>query len=409
MTLIQITNGTNTVEFAVDEDYGLLGWPLSIAPRRRSRLSERSPYELVREQLTVFIGGSTPQVAQQNLLKLIDLLEDSQKFADGDTTVSPVRLVYQPNGITSATYECLVLGNENNPMVVLPREYVNSGVLSVVDGLTVTFLREGLWVDNNDESAVANVDPSETTVQTVTFAGGATNAESPIDFAFNVTDGVHHTGYMVIGDDIDIQHNGTPASIVAATSWQSLGSGVSLTMAQGLPVRLFVKVRNNSSLASWKLAFRDSQQNFRTGIVNVPAGSTGVQVIAFPPKVNLGADSSTWNPVAISDINDVSETLELRSILMAVGDVHTFFFDWDAPNSIGSSVQCILENRILTFPSPAARVGDYGIASTGANIYSSKASFKLAFIARSSNTTWDFSAVSSSLAATRFRGTLLPT
>ena len=75
---LQITDGTDTVDFVADDDFGLLGWPLKVANRRVGALTERSPYEVVQENLRIFITGNSPEDAQNNLLTLSKLLENSQ-------------------------------------------------------------------------------------------------------------------------------------------------------------------------------------------------------------------------------------------------------------------------------------------------------------------------------------------
>lgn len=405
---LQITDGTDTVDFVADTDIGLLAWPLRVASRRAGALTERSPYEVVRETLRIFITGTSAEDAQQNLLKLSKLLENSQRFANGEYGITAVRLRYESNNTGSRVYEALILGNNNEEMVSLPAEYAQSVATQVVDGLTVTFLREGLWVEPTAENASVG-SASESTVATATWTG-ATQAESPLDISFSLSDSDTHYGYMVIADDMDIQQNGTAASITAATSWQTMGSGPNLTMAEGLPIHMFVKIQNNSSLASWKFSFIDAQQNFRAPIINIPAGSTAVQVIALPPITNVGADSTGWIPRAIADIDDVSETLELKAVLMAAGDVKTFFFDGNTINTVGSTSLIQIRSRFLSFPTSIVNQSlGFGFPSSGANLFSAKGSFKVAFIGHSTANAWDLAVSSSWTTFSRYRGAVLPT
>lgn len=416
---LQITDGTTTVDFVADSDYGLLGWPLKVASRRRSKLSERSPYNLVQESLSIFIAGSDAQDAQTNLLNLIKLLDQSQAFANNDTSKTAVRLVYQPNAISADSFEAVIMGNNNTPMVQLPRIYQTSAATATIDNISINFLREGLWVESTEETVSGWTALTPDTVTTVTFSA-ATDALSPIETSFRVDSGETHKGFYFMAEEASFVFSGDPPLSVTAstTDFQVVNSPVGSppSVSPQQPMVAIVKLRNNSSIVSWEVAIAAESLNGPSTIVaSIPAGSTDIQLVIFPPYISFGG-IPLQKVIVKADQVDVSETIEVRELVVLVGDANIFYFDGENLYNVLSFTDYTLDPRILTAATPlVSGSGGLGISGGGAtSFYSDKAAMDFGLIGISfgvSSYDWDLLTPTGDLIQTmkRFKGTLLPT
>lgn len=409
-TELQITDGTTTVDFVADSDYGLLGWPLKVAPFRRSKLSERTPYAVVQEQVKVFVTGSDAQDAQENLLALIKLLDQSQRVANGDDTVTPVRLVYEPNSDSADTWECMILGNNNAPMVTLPPRYVQSSITQVADNVTLTFLREGLWVKSTSETASSFTSLTSDGLVDISFSGGEPDAYSPLDINVGI-DNRPQKGYVFYADDGYAAIGSSAANVTASTTAAAVsitGTTYGSTSTSAKKATMFVKLRNNSSTATFFLYFVNGFANVATQEVIVPAGSSGIQIVSFPP-----VSTAPTSLYVYSDITDGSESIDIRDIMILYGDVNAFYFDHTFAHNVLTINQIDIDSRILTAATPAtlaaARIPVSGGGTGG--FYSNKDSGVLGLLGMAESD-WNIDLTGSfagSQSISRYVGSLLPT
>lgn len=411
MEQFKITDGTTEVDFVADSDFGLLKWPLRIAPFRRSRLSERSPYDSVQESLTIFITGSSGQDAQANLVTLIGLLDQSQRFANNRADVAPVKLVFQPTSSTGDTYECLILGNNNSPMVSLPDEYVMSGVTQFADQVRITFIREGLWLKTTEETVSVTSLTSEG-VRAVTFAS-TPGAYSPLKMTFTLDASGAHKGYACFADSAYADINASAVNMSAtSTNWQTVsGVSVSPSVSTGKLMRAFVKLKNNSSIVSWQVGVSDGTGQIKTGIEIVPAGATDRQIIAFPPVAFLGGTGIGQVRVKADQVSG-SETISVKDIIVLVGDANVFFFDFTSSYILLDTTTVTIDHRMLTAAAPiVTESGGFGVAGGGAaGMFSNKGSGYIAIIGLT-DAAWTLDMVGTGSAIQtlkRYVGALLP-
>lgn len=156
-----------TVDFISGGVYRITSWSPAVAQRRVGEFG-RGPYEDVEETMTIVISGAT---ALASLTALQAVLNQARRWARGEP-VGVVLLHYKPTA-SSDELQTPLLGG----VVELPSNFVNAPVVTVIDPVTVTFTRAGLWY--GAETALTDTTTTNPeTAQVATFA--ALGASAPV-------------------------------------------------------------------------------------------------------------------------------------------------------------------------------------------------------------------------------------
>ncbi len=360
---LTISDGTDSVSFAADSDYGLLGWPLKIAPQRRSKAGFRSPYEPVKERLKIFISGDTVTDAHTKLRTLIRLLNKSQRFADGELNYSEkVYLDYKANtGAFSTTWRALIFGNDNQQMVYLPEEYTLINVTQVVDNVQIEFVREGLWASAGGTGGgdLVNRDGA----QEYDYSAQNTDFEAPVTMSTLVAnDSTGAKGFFFTAAAARVnnvagygsQTSKSATTIAAQSHTAPVLSGAS---AEG-PVRTIVKIKNNSALVSWDVWV--GQGVLETRKITIAAGDTEIKILSFPP-ISTGSIGTQTVYVQASEV-DASETISIGETLTIQGNASIIYFEVGEGGS-SNIVNC--DDNFVTRRTPIVGLGSVSVKSAG--------------------------------------------
>lgn len=188
--LLRLTDGTTVINFdyhSVTNPYYLTakeGWTPQIAGRAIDALSP-TIYTQVTEKIAVRIFGTTGADALSRLHDLTLLLDQADRFAAGDLTVTPVLLQYMPNGSTQQ-YETIVYGRpegDDSSGVALRPEF-NSELNGYTIGLTIRLVRAGEWYAAAD-AAVSSSSVNPGAIWSITLSPNHPTP-SPIDLRWNL-------------------------------------------------------------------------------------------------------------------------------------------------------------------------------------------------------------------------------
>lgn len=189
---LTLTDGTTTITIAnglgTNTNWSLVrgSWEPAVSVRQMGQLGDR--FVPVVESFQLNIRGTTVADAYTNVQTLQNLLDKAQRWALGETGVSAVKIVYAPKGGTSDStnpYEALIVGADGEkPMVILDSRTYDAGLLSVILGVTVRFVRRGLWTRQTATTATSG---SVTAGQVWSVTMGATHPiPSPIDITYTL-------------------------------------------------------------------------------------------------------------------------------------------------------------------------------------------------------------------------------
>jgi len=255
---LEITDGTTTV--TIESSTGATlnymlkysGWSPNIARKRDVILSGQDHYMEVEEQLELNIKGSSADDCYTKLETLIKLLDQANRWFLRER-VNPVTIRYQPKGSNLSTY-CQALILRASPVdrsIDLPKQFEDVGNTFWILGVTIKFIRRGLWI---------------TLLDTDTFSGSASNSgniisatsgqspalPAPTNLAFgSFFSGSPKvgtaTGYMLITSDSD-QIGKIDASGFTGTALTSVAD--STNKADGNVVRFTPTVANQAVVSN---------------------------------------------------------------------------------------------------------------------------------------------------------------
>lgn len=390
---LTISDGTDSVSFAADSDYGLLGWPLRIAPQRRSKAGFRSPYEPVTERLKIFIMSDSVVDAHEKLRTLIRLLNKSQRFADGELNAGEVVYIdYQANtGAFAKVWRALIFGNDNKPMVFLPENYTLVNVIQSVDNLEIEFIREGLWTAS-ESSGIGDL-LNRDGVEEYDYSLQNNDFECPVNMSTllsNDSTGAKAFFFVAAAARMNnVAGYGSQTSKSATTTSPQSHTVPTLSgaSAEG-PVRTIVKIKNNSSIVSWDVWVAQGL-GLETRKITIAAGDTEIKLLSFPPISTAAVGTQTLY-VQASEV-DASETISIGETLTIQGNASVIYAEVGEGGS-GALVNC--DDNFVTQRSPSISGGAISIKSAGDIILFSPAertSLYAGFIAigiDSGSTTW---------------------
>lgn len=235
-----MTDGTDTVTF--QDATGALanwqlqteGWTPQIAGVRQSELAGSGPYGEVVETITCNVIGTTAALCYANLETLTRLLDKASRWWLKNESISPVLLKYAPQGSTiSSTATPLVatvlgrVGDEPLNGTALPKDMGEAGILFEIDGVTITFARQGVWTLGNESASVAAAanpavlsvtmpsTPKTLSPEMLQLTGFTTAAATG---AIDVP-----SGYVITGTNLDLQQAESPfsSSLAAGATYTS--------------------------------------------------------------------------------------------------------------------------------------------------------------------------------------------
>lgn len=174
---LTLTDGTYSCDLVDGAEYALAqdGWAPAVAQRDPYALGGAGPYGDVLEELTIDVIAETMADLMEREQRLVRLLEQAARWADGDQTVSPVTLQITMASIGTPTLSSAVLGG----MVERPRNYADMLVTTEIEGLRVQIRRRGLWLGETDTASSGSTTSGN--------VGSITLPDHPIDSPIQLT------------------------------------------------------------------------------------------------------------------------------------------------------------------------------------------------------------------------------
>lgn len=174
---LRITDGTTTITFAngttaTPGDYSIdPDWAPVIVGPDASLLGD-GWYPPVQEEIPINVTGSDSATMRANVHALCRLLEQADRWARGDMTLSPVRLQYIPAGssrATSSPYEALILTSDaaQRNALQLPKNWLKSSATRFTLKAPLRFLRDGAWLNETD--TVSSSATASSSIWSITF------------------------------------------------------------------------------------------------------------------------------------------------------------------------------------------------------------------------------------------------
>lgn len=161
--VLNLTDGTTTLNLNDTTNYGIPDgeYTPAISKRRRSGMGGWQ-YDDVEERIPLHVRGATGAAALDNLIALIDLLDQAERFWMGED-VDPVLIQYLPNNTNlGAVVQSEVLGpvGDTTPWLRLS-PYINDASNYELPEIEVRILRRGDWLAAADEASSSATEPSQ--------------------------------------------------------------------------------------------------------------------------------------------------------------------------------------------------------------------------------------------------------
>lgn len=196
-----LSDGTTSINLMDGVNYALRteGWAPQIAQRNHDSIGGRGQYDDVTESLLIDIFGATLAAMLAAEVAISRLLDQATRFANGDTTVSPVTIAITMTG--SAALSAMVLGGS----LARPANFADRTVVNEIEGATLTIDRRGQWL----AAAEAAINTTATAGQVWSIAMSNHAEPSPItlDWSIPVTtvvDGYQfYTQLLVLSNSIN--------------------------------------------------------------------------------------------------------------------------------------------------------------------------------------------------------------
>lgn len=167
--VLNLTDGTTTLELNGHDNYGLPynEWRPAVSRRRTSGMGGVL-YQNVEESIPVHVRGATAAAALDNLVALVNMLDQAERFWRGED-VDPVLLEYLPTNSNLGTpLQTEVLGAVNDTAAWLRLSpYVNDASNYEMPEIEVRILRRGDWLAEEDDVSPAG--SAQPAIVTVTF------------------------------------------------------------------------------------------------------------------------------------------------------------------------------------------------------------------------------------------------
>jgi hypothetical protein len=338
MELLSFSDGTTTVHIDGSDGYHLLYGRWSPAVSGMSAPGENKPFGKVQESMTLRLTGTA---AASKADRLARLMEQAQRFANGEN-VSPVVLSYQV-AVDDTIWRDLVLGMPRGQRAInLPPNFdaVTDDDALMPVGLTFwrangQWLRDPIAVDDDAaDAAVTNGDVAE-----LVFAGGDLAIKSPTKLTidgggfgtYNLDSylALTETNIRAINSStLDASWGAAFVSTADSAAYARGGNVLRYTPTVTTEVintltgddlerraAVFVKVRNNSSTASYTI--RGGVRQPSIDVWNQPV-VVAPQAAARPETIYLG--EVTFSPPSLIRIGITASATGAGTL-----DIETFY------------------------------------------------------------------------------------
>lgn len=224
--VLKLTDGTTTLDLAATTAYAIPDgeWTPAISKRRRSGLAGPI-YEDVEERIPLHVRGATGAAALDNLVALVNLLDQAERFWLGEA-VAPVLLQYLPHNTNlRAVVQSEVLGavGDKTPWLRLS-PYVNDASNYELPEIELRILRRGDWL-----AAVDSISPSGTAQPAITTATFSETVPlySPVTLKASNVDYENQNGINIPKGLWFVASEATRLKLVEGESFSSTGATTS--------------------------------------------------------------------------------------------------------------------------------------------------------------------------------------
>lgn len=154
---LQIISGATTIDL-VDGVNNILqnnGWSPQVARLRKTKLGPL--YEPVTETITYDVSGATPDAIFTTIDIVSDLMDQAVRWSRNQN-VAAVVLKCQPKGSNLAQPLQTIIRGGDGLKVNTPRSFNDFLMVNEVEGMEISFERDGLWLAGpiNDGTAIGN-------------------------------------------------------------------------------------------------------------------------------------------------------------------------------------------------------------------------------------------------------------
>ncbi len=399
--ILRLVSGSTVIDFDWNNrsnPYGLTtkdGWTPQIAARSSDQIDGRM-YMPVTESIQVTIFGDNASNALSRLNVLARLLDQADRFADGDLTVTAVTIQYMPNG-GKLVYEDIVLGRavgDKTSGVKLSPTF-NSSLNGYTIDVTMVIVRGGLWLGETDTASSSAT--SAGTVWSVTLPDHHTPSPCKVVWTMptpSATGSPALPSHMLITSPTAADIQVMEAELFnGAASWGS----TAVTNARGGAVLDFNPAAANTDYSTgaitgfpsgiqtegqWLIIAHALEVTADATLIFVVTTDGGPSVLATPAKVfqhwgggipvGSEAEPNVIGLLYVSGVSPIaSMTLTGRvadaangytidyfvflrlSALSNVANMNFAYFDYGN----GNTVEEILDHRITTHLTPIAQTG----------------------------------------------------
>lgn len=282
------------------------GWSPKIARRSTNPLGRA--YDMVREEITIDIHGSTPSDCYLKLQALNTLLDQGERWYNREI-VKPVFIYYQPLGSSKTVMmKDVVIGGyadgNRADMMELPGDFNFVGFTSKLKGVVVSFWRFiGTWLgetetqtdSNNAQDIPMSVDWSDfaPVLSPIDIEIGGNSASDNLASGFTLV--AHDTDFIkvILGtagagsgtNTNDAASFPTGAQIkrfttssTALIAWSTLST---MPIADAEYYAVYAKVRNNSTTVDVKCRAQITYPARQGPFVRVAAAATPIPTVVF--------------------------------------------------------------------------------------------------------------------------------
>lgn len=370
MHTLKITDGTTSCNFDGTDGFHLLWgeWGAGVSQLRTDRRGNQSPYEPVQERMALWVEDEVGDTAHQKLNRLIGLLNQAQRWWNGEGPACVYVEFRIDNTSLANTLRSEILGIPDN-FLDLPGDFPASGDVDHIgdkdNPITLKFIRSGLWIDWSQEQEIVAgaANPSKLTA---TFSGDPAAASptnlkltnidvlSGLDAGFVIAVRAANDVYITElegasgdgasqADAAGLARGGSVRRLTNTTTADQTFSISSITTFNTCrKVGVYAAVRNNNSSRSWKVHVVFQNSDGRT------LGRTRVKVV----------DGSYTNPqvvflgMAICDFQSINQ-LAIVTAADATGGSRTIDFDYLVLVNLDHA-----ENRVIAY-------GERGVNENG--------------------------------------------
>ena len=221
--VLNLTDGTTTLELNDGTNYGIPNneWSPAVSKRKQGGMGGWL-YEDIEERIPVHVRGATAGAAIDNLVALVNMLDQADRFWLGED-VDPVLLQYLPNNSNLGTpLESEVLGAAGDRAGWLRLSpYVNDASNYEIPEIEIRVSRRGEWLAAAETPSGANgIEPA---IVTITFASSIP-LYSPLTIKASNIDYENQSGLVIPKGMWFIASESTRLKLLEAESFETTGA-----------------------------------------------------------------------------------------------------------------------------------------------------------------------------------------